>query len=78
MALTMKRSICRLHRIYNAAPLRCNLVILLFGGTSVMMEDFNDEEALRLIEKYQITYYSHWIPNMFVKMLKLPKEVRYK
>ena len=63
--------------LYHAAPLRYNLVTLLFGGTSVVMEDFNDEEALRLIEKYQITH-SQWVPTMFVKMLKLPEEVRHK
>jgi acyl-CoA synthetase (AMP-forming)/AMP-acid ligase II len=39
------------------------------------MEDFNDQEALRLIGKYQITH-SQWVPTMFVKMLKLPEEVR--
>ncbi|MBT6028593.1 MAG: AMP-binding protein, partial [Porticoccaceae bacterium] len=63
--------------LYHAAPLRYNLVTLLFGGTSVVMEDFNEEEALRLIEKHQITH-SQWVPTMFVKMLKLPEETRTK
>ena len=63
--------------LYHAAPLRYNLVTLLFGGTSVVMEDFNEEEALRLIEKYQITH-SQWVPTMFVKMLKLSEEARTK
>ena len=63
--------------LYHAAPLRYNLVTLLFGGTSVVMEAFNEEEALRLIEKYQITH-SQWVPTMFVKMLKLPEGARTK
>jgi long-chain acyl-CoA synthetase len=63
--------------LYHAAPLRYNLATLLFGGTTVVMEDFNEEEALRLIEKHQITH-SQWVPTMFVKMLKLPEDVRSK
>ncbi|MDG1473307.1 MAG: AMP-binding protein, partial [Porticoccaceae bacterium] len=42
--------------LYHAAPLRYNLATLLFGGTSVVMEDFNAEQALQLIEKYKITH----------------------
>jgi long-chain acyl-CoA synthetase len=61
--------------LYHAAPLRYNLATLLFGGTSVVMEDFNAEQALQLIEKYKITH-SQWVPTMFVKMLKLPDYVR--
>ena len=63
--------------LYHAAPLRFNLATLLFGGTTVVMEEFNEEEALRLVEKHQITH-SQWVPTMFVKMQKLPEEVRNK
>lgn len=63
--------------LYHAAPLRFNMATLLFGGTCVVMEEFNEEHAISLIEKYQITH-SQWVPTMFVKMLKLPETVRKK
>lgn len=61
--------------LYHAAPLRYNLAIQRLGGTCIVMEHFDPEEALRLIEKYKVTL-SQWVPTMFVKMLKLPKKVR--
>ncbi len=61
--------------LYHAAPLRFNMTVMRFGGTSVIMEHFDAEEALRLIERYGITH-SQWVPTMFVRMLKLPPEVR--
>ncbi|MFT4824536.1 MAG: acyl-CoA synthetase (AMP-forming)/AMP-acid ligase II [Halioglobus sp.] len=63
--------------LYHAAPLRFNMATLLFGGTSVIMEEFNEEHALSLIQKHRITH-SQWVPTMFVKMLKLPETVRKK
>jgi len=61
--------------LYHAAPLRYNLAVQRLGGTCIVMEHFDPEEAMRLIEKYKVTI-SQWVPTMFVKMLKLPKEVR--
>ncbi|MFT5691101.1 MAG: long-chain acyl-CoA synthetase [Oceanicoccus sp.] len=63
--------------LYHAAPLRYNMGTIGYGGTCIIMEDFDEENALRLIEKYKITH-SQWVPTMFVKMLKLPEEVRVK
>jgi fatty-acyl-CoA synthase len=40
-----------------------------------MMESFSAEGALAAIETYRITH-SQWVPTMFVRMLKLPAEVR--
>ncbi len=60
--------------LYHAAPLRFNMTIMRFGGTSVIMEHFDAEEALRLIEKHNVTH-SQWVPTMFVRMLKLAPEV---
>ena len=37
-----------------------------------MMERFDAEQALRLIEQYRVTH-SQWVPTMFVRMLKLPR-----
>ena len=39
------------------------------------MEHFDPEQALALIERYHATH-SQWVPTMFVRMLKLPDEVR--
>jgi len=61
--------------LYHAAPLRFNMTVMRFGGTSVIMEHFDAEEALALIERQRVTH-SQWVPTMFVRMLKLPPEVR--
>ena len=63
--------------LYHAAPLRYNMVVHCFGGTTIVMEHFDAEHALGLIGKYQTTH-SQWVPTMFVRMLKLPEEVRKK
>jgi fatty-acyl-CoA synthase len=61
--------------LYHAAPLIANLVVMFSGGTSVIMEQFDAELSLALIEKHQVTH-SQWVPIMFIRMLKLPLEVR--
>jgi long-chain acyl-CoA synthetase len=63
--------------LYHAAPLRFTMGIHRVGGTVVVMEHFDPEDALRLIEQYRATT-SQWVPTMFVRMLKLPDEVREK
>lgn len=63
--------------LYHAAPLRYNMRTQRFGATCVIMEHFDAEEYLRLVEKYKITH-SQLVPTMFVRMLKLPEEVRNK
>ncbi len=61
--------------LYHAAPLRSSMYMHRLGATSVIMERFDAEEALRLIEKYRVTM-SQWVPSMFVRLLKLPDAVR--
>ncbi|WP_307781193.1 acyl-CoA synthetase [Rhabdothermincola sediminis] len=61
--------------LYHAAPLRFTMAVHQIGGTAVIMEHFDAEEALALIERYRVTH-SQWVPTMFVRMLKLPEEVR--
>jgi long-chain acyl-CoA synthetase len=63
--------------IYHAAPLGFTMAMMGLGGTVVVMEHFDPEEALRLIEKYKITT-AQWVPTHFVRMLKLPEETRAK
>jgi long-chain acyl-CoA synthetase len=61
--------------LYHAAPLRFNLTVQRLGGTSVIMEHFDAEEFLRLVERHRITH-TQVVPTMFVRLLKLPREVR--
>ncbi|MGL4239752.1 MAG: acyl-CoA synthetase [Beijerinckiaceae bacterium] len=61
--------------LYHAAPLRHTMVTIKAGGTAVIMPKFDPEEALALIERERITH-SQWVPTMFVRMLKLPEEIR--
>jgi acyl-CoA synthetase (AMP-forming)/AMP-acid ligase II len=42
---------------------------------TVVMEKFDAEEALALIEKYRVTH-SQWVPTHFVRLLRLPAETR--
>lgn len=61
--------------LYHAAPLRWAMTIHRLGGTVVIMERFDAEEALALIESYRITH-ATWVPTHFVRLLKLPPEAR--
>ena len=61
--------------LYHAAPLHYCLMVSSLGGTIVVMEQFEAERALQLIEEHRITH-SQWVPIMFIRMLKLPPEVR--
>ncbi|GLW06667.1 acyl-CoA synthetase [Microtetraspora sp. NBRC 13810] len=63
--------------LYHAAPLRYCLNFQRLGATVVVMERFDPEQALALIERHRVTH-SQWVPTMFIKMLKLPAEVRAK
>jgi acyl-CoA synthetase (AMP-forming)/AMP-acid ligase II len=63
--------------LYHAAPLRYCMTMHRLGGTVVVMEHFEAEEALRNIEKYKASA-SQWVPTMFVRILKLPDAVRLK
>ena len=61
--------------LYHAAPLRFCMSVQACGSTVVVMEHFDAEEYLHLIEKYSITH-SQVVPTMFVRMLKLPEGTR--
>ena len=63
--------------LYHAAPLRFNMAIQGLGGTTIVMERFDPEQALRLIERHRASH-SQWVPTMFVRMLKLPEATRCK
>ncbi|KQT89389.1 acyl-CoA synthetase [Marmoricola sp. Leaf446] len=61
--------------LYHAAPLRFVGMITATGGTVVVMSRFDAERALALVQEHRVTH-SQWVPTMFVRMLKLPEEVR--
>ena len=63
--------------LYHAAPLRWSMTVHKIGGTVVVMEKFDPEDALRVIERYKVTD-GQFVPTHFVRMLKLPEEVRRK
>ncbi len=60
---------------YHAAPLRFMMGTHVSGGTVVVMDRFDAEDYLRLVERHAITI-SQVVPTMFIRMLKLPEEVR--
>jgi len=63
--------------LYHAAPLGWSMAVQSLGGTVVMMEKFEAEQALADIETYRVTC-AQWVPTHFVRMLKLPPETRAK
>jgi acyl-CoA synthetase (AMP-forming)/AMP-acid ligase II len=61
--------------LYHAAPLRYCMNFLATGSTCVIMEKFEPEHYLQLVQQHRITH-SQLVPTMFVRMLKLPEAVR--
>jgi acyl-CoA synthetase (AMP-forming)/AMP-acid ligase II len=63
--------------LYHAAPLRFSMATIALGSTVVVMERFDAEQYLANVEQHHVTH-SQVVPTMFVRMLKLPDEVRAK
>ena len=61
--------------LYHAAPLRWSQTIHRLGGTVVVMEKFDAENALELIEKHKITM-AQFVPTHFNRLLALPEDIR--
>jgi long-chain acyl-CoA synthetase len=61
--------------LYHSAPLASVSASLRLGATAIIMERFDAEQFLRLVERYRVTH-SQVVPTMFSRMLKLPDEVR--
>ncbi len=61
---------------YHAAPLLIDIVTPLVSGVGiVMMDKWDAEETLRLIERHGITH-THMVATMFHRLLQLPEAVR--
>ena len=61
--------------LYHAAPQAAVSLAIQAGGTVIVMEHFDPERCLELIERYRVTH-SQLVPTMFSRMLKLPEAVR--
>ena len=61
--------------IYHAAPLRFTVGATQLGATTVIMEHFDPVELLEAVQRHQVTHVQV-VPTMFVRLLKLPEEVR--
>lgn len=61
--------------LYHAAPLRWSMAVQQLGGTVVVMDRFDAEQALADIERYRITH-AQFVPTHFIRILKLPEDVR--
>ena len=62
--------------LYHAAPLAFSLSVPFVQGMGVvLMDGWDAEETLRLIERHRITH-THMVPTMFHRLLSLPEPVR--
>jgi long-chain acyl-CoA synthetase len=61
--------------LYHSAPLVYSMSMLRLGATVVIMENFNPDACLGLIEQHQVTH-AQFVPTMFIRMLKLPEAER--
>jgi long-chain acyl-CoA synthetase len=61
---------------YHAAPLAFNIIAPInLGVGTVLMDKWDPEETLRLVQEYQITH-THMVATMFHRVLALPEAVR--
>src|SRR5690348_7852923 len=61
--------------LYHSAPQAAVNLTIRMGGTAIIMERFDAEHYLQLIEKHRITH-SQLVPTMFSRLLKLPEAIR--
>jgi long-chain acyl-CoA synthetase len=61
--------------LYHSAPQAAVNLTIRMGGTAIIMESFDPERYLELVEKWRVTH-SQLVPTMFSRMLKLPEAVR--
>jgi long-chain acyl-CoA synthetase len=61
--------------LYHTAVLNFVAISIQLGHTAVLMDRWDSEEALRLIERHRVTH-SHLVPTQFRRLLALPEPVR--
>src|SRR5262249_2444522 len=62
--------------LYHAAPLGISMIVPFSTGTTVVvMERWDPELSLQLVERHRVTH-THMVPTMFHRLLALPEAVR--
>ena len=61
--------------MYHSAPNAYGSICVRAGAEVILQPRFEPEELLQLIEKHRVTHL-HMVPTMFVRLLKLPEDVR--
>jgi len=61
--------------LYHTAVLNFATISLQVGHPVILMDRFDGEELLRLVEKHRVTH-SHMVPTQFRRLLALPEETR--
>jgi long-chain acyl-CoA synthetase len=63
--------------MYHSAPNGYGLAAFMLGCNIILEPRFDPEELLAMIERYRVTHL-HMVPTMFVRLLKLPEDVKRK
>jgi len=63
--------------LYHAAPLRWCMTFSRLGASLIIMEKFDPEQYLEMVEQHKVTH-TQVVPTMFVRMTKLPEETKHK
>ena len=61
--------------LYHSAPQASVSASLRLGSTTIVMEHFDAEQWLALVERYRVTH-CQMVPVMFSRLLRLPENVR--
>ena len=61
--------------LYHSAPQAAVSLTIDRAGTVIIMENFDAERYLQLVQAYKVTH-SQLVPTMFSRLLKLPEHVR--
>ena len=63
--------------MYHSAPNAYGLYAFRVGANIILQPRFDAEELLQMIERHKVTHL-HMVPTMFVRLLKLPEDVKKK
>lgn len=63
--------------LYHVSPLNAGKMGVADADITVFMSRFDAEKALEIIDRHKITHIA-MVPTMFVRLLKLPREIREK
>ena len=61
--------------LYHAAPLQFCMAQHRMGGTVLLLDRFDAETCLELIQRYRVTH-TQMVPTMFIRLLRLPDDVK--